>query len=109
MLDIYDDHSTTGQHQPPPQETGQMHAMSGVQTGMGSTAGGEPTTQAGQGQQRQQAQQRGLSAATSTAETNPIQRFVAESSWTYDDLALALSALSIVAWVATTLHVARRT
>lgn len=70
------------------------------------------TTMAGEGQANggcQQCQQSagqpgGLDASSSTTGQNPVSAAVEASAWTHDDILLALTAISTVAWVATTYY-----
>lgn len=94
MIDrLYDDHQTNDS----PTQTGPVTTTTtaGERQQMQTTATGE------------QAEPGGLDASSSTSGQNPVAAAVEASTWTHDDLAVMLSALSIVAWVATTIYVQR--
>ncbi len=49
----------------------------------------------------------GCACQSTSSPANPVQGIIAGSDWTHDDVAVALSALSLVAWILTTWYLMR--
>lgn len=100
MNRLYDDHQTNDTST----QTGQVTTMTAGES-QGQGQGQMQATGTGQ----QSAQPGGLDADSSVSGENPVAAAVEASNWTHDDLAVVLSALSLIAWVATTIYVQRNT
>jgi propanediol dehydratase small subunit len=92
---LYDDHQINDSS---PTSDGQVTA----------TATGQQMQATNEGQQSE-SQPGGLDTSSSVSGDNPVAAAVEASNWTHDDLVVTLSALSIVAWVATTWYVSKNT
>lgn len=94
MQSLFDDHQVTNQEPASSSpSSGEVHTMQATST----AATGEQDAQPG-----------GLNADSAVTGDNPVSAAVAASNYTHDDIALALSALSLIAWVLTTVYVAKQ-